>query len=61
MINVIITDKGRAVVGGGVYLEFIYYGGIFLFDVNFIVLDEYDINSIFSFFNCIFINNSVFN
>ena len=57
-INANTTDKGRAIAGGGVYLEFTYHGGTGPFDVNSTVLDEYDTNSTFSFFNCTFKNNS---
>ena len=52
------TDKDRAIAGGGVYLEFTYHGGTCPFDVNSTVLDKYDTNSTFNFFNCTFRNNS---
>ena len=52
------TDKDRAIAGGGVYMEFTYYGGTDPFDVNSTVLAEYDTNSTFTFFNCTFRNNS---
>ena len=57
-INASSTDKGRAIAGGGVYMELTYYGGTPPFDANSTELAEYDTNGTFTFLNCTFRNNS---
>lgn len=52
-------EKDVVIVGGGIYMELIYRGGIFFFDFNLIILVQFDINSSYIFYNCMFKKNCV--